>query len=750
MKMDSGIQHRVIRAVACLLLTSVVVTMAFADRAGGRHGKMSSLVREAATRVSSPEFAHLSRANIHTPLINAFVRANPEAADQVFAANGCTVYDRNGDIFIVGIPINRLNDVCSSDHISRIEASAPCTLSMDTTSILVGALPVYAGQSLPQAYTGRGVVVGVMDVGFDLTHPNFYDPATGEYRVMALWDMLDRDTLVSGFPVGRDYIGREALLDKRHSTDGLIMTHGTHTLGIAAGGGYGSKYRGMAYESDICLVNNAVSEDIELIDPADIYKYTSAVDALGFKYLFDYADSRGMPCVASFSEGYYAGMGQEDSLYSEYIDRISGPGHIIVASAGNESVKYGFVSKPVGVASAGAFILSGYDTAAFCAQSDAPFCFSIISYGTPADTLTVSSADCPADSTVCFPFQLSGSGHSCTVSVERYPSSFSSKDSAYYIEIKCDVQLYALPPLALVLMGEQAEASVRSVSSAGFTNGGADPRWSSAEISHNIHAPACFKGVIAVGSTIHRTGFTNYLGQYFDYSQAGRNDGTRSYYSSVGPTMDGRVKPDVMAPGDNVVSSYSSFYLEHNPDARDIQSDVAHFDFDGRTYAWNSNTGTSMATPVVAGAIALWLQAKPDLTPAEAMDIISHTCRHPEPELTYPNNNYGHGEINAYAGLLRILGIDGIEGLDHDMPHGVRMAYNGADGLTLRFDREVAGTLRLTVYSLSGAIVHTTTVDPCGRKEVSVALPRLRGGVYAVQIAGTDKSLTGSSLIRVD
>lgn len=45
------------------------------------------------------------------------------------------------------------------------------------------------------------------------------------------------------------------------------------------------------------------------------------------------------------------------------------------------------------------------------------------------------------------------------------------------------------------------------------------------------------------------------------------------------------------------------------PEAGDIRSDVAHFAFNGRTYAWNSNTGTSMATPVVAGAIALWLQA---------------------------------------------------------------------------------------------------------------------------------------------
>ena len=60
-----------------------------------------------------------------------------------------------------------------------------------------------------------------------------------------------------------------------------------NTLGIAAGCGYDSPYRGMAYESDICLVSNAVSDDEQFIDSTDYYKYTYATDALGFKYIMD-------------------------------------------------------------------------------------------------------------------------------------------------------------------------------------------------------------------------------------------------------------------------------------------------------------------------------------------------------------------------------------------------------------------------------------------------------------------------------
>ena len=101
------------------------------------------------------------------------------------------------------------------------------------------------------------------------------------------------------------------------------------------------------------------------------------------------------------------------------------------------------------------------------------------------------------------------------------------------------------------------------------------------------------------------TEFTNYQGDTFVTNSKGR--GQRTDYSAVGPTLDGRTKPDVMAPGTNIISSYSSYYMEANPDARDLLSSVKLFDFGGRTYPWTSNAGTSMSAPVVGGAIALWL-----------------------------------------------------------------------------------------------------------------------------------------------
>lgn len=733
---------KTITLAAALLSACAVVAVG-----NGPRGKMSAYVRKAAT---SSVGLRKAKGQAAEPRMTVFVCASGDMADSVLAANGCRVYDRRGDIFIVSAPVRRLGALASASCVRRIEASASCRLDMDTTTSVVNALHVYEGKALPQAYTGRGVVVGVMDVGFDLTHPNFLDSAGTGCRIRAFWDQLSSDTVGSAFVVGRDYVGDE-IAAKKHSADGLIQTHGTHTLGCAAGAGYGSPYRGMAFESDICAVSNAVSSSAEVIDSADLYKYTSAVDALGFKYIFDYAESIGSPCVASFSEGYTVGEDSEDSLYCEYLSAITGPGRIIVASAGNESVHAGYMAKPAGVERAGSFLHSSGNEATVFVHSNGQFRLLLLAYdGGAPDTLAINSDSCTVDSSKVFPLVSPSGERLYDVAVIRYPSAFTIGDTVYCVTLGGSSPVGGAVPIAIVADGQRSSVTVRCASPAWFTNAQADDAWSDAETSHNIHAPACFPCVVAVGSTIHRTGFTNYKGTHFDYSQSGRNDGVRSYYSSIGPGLGRYTKPDVMAPGDNVVSSYSSYYLENNPEANDIKSDVAHFDYNGRTYAWNSNTGTSMATPVVAGAIALWLQAKPTLTTDDVKDILAATARHPEEDMDYPNNYYGHGEIDVYRGLLCALGIDGIEGLSAKPLQGVTVALRHGGALLLDFTSPPSKPFAVSVFSTSGAKVFSTTVSPTGGSRFERSIPLAAGAVYAVQVSSPESGLGGSALIRTE
>jgi hypothetical protein len=154
-----------------------------------------------------------------------------------------------------------------------------------------------------------------------------------------------------------------------------------------------------------------------------------------------------------------------------------------------------------------------------------------------------------------------------------------------------------------------------------------------------------------------------------------------------------------------------------------------------------------MSTPVVAGIIALWLQANPTLSPDDIRDVLQRTCRHPEPQFTYPNNLYGHGEIDAYRGLLDILGMTGIKELSQHQPQGVRLTAH--DGLLhLQFSQTPSEPVLLSIYTTSGALLHRQWLTPSSR-QVSLPLPVSASGIYAVQLTGKDKALTGSQLVRL-
>ena len=346
---------RIAKLAAVLVACHAAFLPAQAQRP--RYDKLSPMLRQmvrtdASQTKSGP---HTAYAPADRREVCAFVQVAPGGED-LLAVNGCRVLAQEGDICIANIPKASIGRLSLDERILRIEANRSTRPLTDSLAWYLNALPVYEGQQLPQAFTGKEVVVGVMDIGFDLTHPNFYSRDTTDYRIRRFWDMLSADTVGSALPLGRDFTTRDELLTVAHARDGLHQTHGTHTLGIAAGSGYDSPYRGMAPESDICIVANAVTDDTIYIDPKDYDKYTFALDALGFKYIFDYAESVGKPCVINFSEGSMQDFWGYDVLYYEMLRRISGPGRIIVSAAGNYGGQKNWFRKTPGEPFAGTFL----------------------------------------------------------------------------------------------------------------------------------------------------------------------------------------------------------------------------------------------------------------------------------------------------------------------------------------------------------------------------------------------------------
>jgi subtilisin family serine protease len=719
------------------------------QRAGA--GRLSAWLQETIRNRSYAKtdgsWKHVRRADDAEMLITVFVQMKGQINDETLAQYGCKKYAQLGDIVIATVPLDNLYDLAEHPDVLRVEANDKGHPTLDLVPEATNLLPVYEQTAQHPAFTGQGVVMGLMDVGFDLTHPTFFDDTSlSKCRIKAFWDQLAPNTDNDRFPVGCEWTTTEELLQRGCATDGRLQYHGTHTAGIAAGSGYDSPYRGVAWESDLCLVANAVTADAAFIDDSDYYLYSSATDALGFKYLFDYADSLHQPCVVSFSEGATPWMDEDDRLYSLFLERLVGPGRILVSSAGNECREMTYFGKPLGVERAGSFVRVFSPTATYRLLSD----------GNPVVCLAAYQDKDIVDTLLRLPMDndrweydeivdtLFVKDDTCAVSIYRYEMPFVEGKTVYMMTLEANRPLNQLEKMALVVEGADCEAEVYGSSTSSFTHSDTDTRWNAAERSHNILAPGCFEASITVGCTTHRPSFTNIDGDVVT-NAADTETGRVSWFSSRGPTMDGRIKPDVAAPGNVVIASQSSYYLETNPD--DTKYDVAHFDVGGRTYAWTALSGTSMSTPVAAGIIALWLQANPTLTPDDIRGILERTSRHPDSELTYPNNHYGHGEIDAYRGLLDILGISGIKELSDHQPGGVRVTAR--DGLLhLQFAQRPSEPVMLSMYSVQGTLLYRQWLTPTSR-DVSLPLPVSASGIYAIQLTVKDKALTGSQLIRL-
>lgn len=670
------------KALLCLLLTLNASIIASAQRPA--YYKMSALVREACRADLSSLTKRLPSTS--QPTIIAFVKlAAPDK--KVLEDNGCKVLSQYGNLYIAEIPLNKLSQLSRERQVIRIEAGQRATALMDTTATIVNAVPVQEGLGLPQAYTGKGVVVGLQDIGFDLTHPTFWSADMSTYRIKAMWDQLSADTLTSTLPVGRDYIGQDELLALKYPRDGLTQTHGTHTAGIAAGSGAEgngtvSPYRGIAYDADICLVCNATSDDAALIDPKDVYKYTYAVDALGFKYIFDYADRVGKPCVINFSEGSLMDFRGDDQLYYEMLDSLTGPGHIIVASSGNLGEHVTYVRKDPTQSSASIDCLPTNSHSYVTTKSRGNFTFeiSLPDNGTTlVRDITLSDVLNSKDST--FNDTIFGTETVCTISASAYQSCYDGQD------IMCDWNIRRTHiarrnnsefDMSLTLKGDGLVEMYPAINDLYHKDGSLGI----GENAYSINSPGSAPSVISVGYEDYRPMLVNYQGKTFISDTS--SFGLRDVNSSVGPTFDERIKPDVMSPGQNIISSYNSFYQENNTGHNTY--DIRQFDYNGRTYSWHALSGSSMAAPVVTGIIALWLQAYPKLTPEDCLEIISKTSKHIDESLSYPNNFYGYGQIDAEAGMRLVLekaaaGIKSISSKNEndDRIYNIEGQYMGKD-----------------------------------------------------------------------
>ena len=115
-------------------------------------------------------------------------------------AAGVTVDARFGTLATVRIPRHLLPKMASITGVRRVALAQPMTLTNDSARIEGHVNPVHIGENLPQAFRGRGVVIGIIDTGVDFNHINFLD-AQGRNRISRVYmpqDSTGQSPVVDG------------------------------------------------------------------------------------------------------------------------------------------------------------------------------------------------------------------------------------------------------------------------------------------------------------------------------------------------------------------------------------------------------------------------------------------------------------------------------------------------------------------------------------------------------------------------
>lgn len=739
------------RLVCATMLMAIVLTASTAADGQGvgiNPGKVSAHLKAMAERQEVKD----GTASVRSVNALATLAVGCDAG-AFFERHGCMVIDSVGRIYVVSLPLGEVAALSYNDTVERLEAERmprpasatevePTSLlePMDVTPQKVNALPVYAGTNLPQAFTGAGVAAGVFDAYFDFTHPAFRD-TNGDLRVKYYYDFhwVNADSTL-----GHALYSASEIAALEHSQNTRNGIHGTHVAGIMAGSAVDGQYQGMAPEADIYLADfNSDKEQFANPDAT-----TSATAVLGFKYIFDQAAADGKPCVVNFSSGESIIYTSQRVLETEALQALTGPGRIIVSSAGNDGTRACYLEKGAADLQAGAGIENGLHGGQIIDMD-------LVTDGNQYvrfDFFGMSLAGGGIEGTIAFntdSIDADGSQFTTTVSfgdvlLEVVQSPYQDpRGTVYHIHGTMPNAVYLLLCGATVLLTSDNPAWIYSdISYSPLLNVSGVPQYSFAKTGYSITWPAVLPGIIAAGATCYRPTVTNIDGGTYDgmVSFAPNQTGQRAKFSSCGPTFDGRTKPDVVAPGFNIVAPYNSFYTDFAGVRNCIVSSV---NSNGQTYYYLAESGTSMAAPVVSGVIALWLQAKPDLTPAQIMEVIRLTATHPEDTMVYPNNSYGYGQIDAYRGLLEVLNLPvNIPELSREQPLGVRFRVVNRH-LYADFGADNPQRIDFKIYSIDGRLIMTQS----GKRDVD--LTALGSGVYAVQLVTDSKATTGSTLIRL-
>lgn len=598
-----------------------------------------------------------------TEFIHFFVKGDLTVLDRNEKDIPFQIKYKNNNIAAIKITKNNLLAFYNAfPNLSKEIPTGKGTILMDTALIHNNVVPAHNGQApLTQAYTGKDVVVGIIDAGIYFQHQDFKN-ADGSTRIKFIWDQNVQNSINKPQPY--DYGQEWSYVDINNGTCNHVEPanqygHGTTVAGAACGNGTATgTHKGVAPESDIIAV--AINYDNFL---------NNVVDAID--YIFKKADAMGKPCVINTSIGSYWGAHDGFDIPTQMIDALieEKAGRAVVAAAGNgnniNNASAGYIpthlSYPLStdtnftwfktIGSSGKVYFSLWtDT-----NTINNFHFALgnddaTDYHTISRTNFFSKADFVGD--LNNGVYIQKFAYDTAINLQGTIEMFLIKDNNRY---NLEVQITPISTSNLWRFMCYGQGSFDIWSSQAFQGtsnmvfNNLPPNFVVTDID-NYKTPdnekcivsswQCSDKVITVGNFANRA-------YYYDvdttFRQTGLTAGEIYYQSSEGPTRDLRLKPDISSTGNIVFATGNANFIAtalavNRPK---VAIGAKH----------NYNGGTSMASPLVAGAVALYLEKNPDAWWYETKTALIKSAR--RDTFTGPNANtvYGNGKLDAFEML---------------------------------------------------------------------------------------------------
>ncbi len=524
----------------------------------------------------------------------------------------------NGDVIVTArVPVSRLQSVRTSPCVVSLQASQKLQLTVDDSSEEFFASP----NSLPVTeQQGNNVVIGIIDVGCDFAHQNFLHP-DGSTRILALWDQDGSSEPDSPFGYGKVYGSAEINQALQAENPYLALgyypgkfAHGTHVMDIAAGNGNGTGNPGIAPQADIVFVHfsngavEAVLADGGSAVDKSLGDTTELVEAVNF--IFEVAQNR--PCAINISLALHGGPHDGTALVEQSIDALVGdkPNRAVVIAAGNSYHR--------GIHASGKVPQNGFiDLSWLIPRGHRQY---------KAMELWYDSADkfllelIPPDGDALVSIALGENGEildeddNTVIYLSHRFCDPNNGDNmiGVFMESKLPGGIWTLRLHGIEVSKGDFHAWIERED--GSQTSFVPPH----DNTHTVNSIGCGHNIIMVGS----------------YNPTKPNQ-PLSYFSSSGPTRDGRQKPDFIASGQNIWAAASLTITKSS-----------------------RKSGTSMSAPVITGIIALMLsEAKArniELDINQIRDILIQSAENNYPEDPLHKARYGYGPIDIQAAISAI------------------------------------------------------------------------------------------------